>query len=1278
MPITPLRLIRLVCITSLRFLVIGGILLFSTRVGNPTANGQEGAETRVVAQTADDKAVWTAALAEAESGKPDALERFCDALEQLPPESAAKLLNEKRAAAGLERQLGSLAETVLDARRYAASALGNPDYDAARFIELAETAGTTGAVGAVGAADETDAAGLSDGPGGTLVRDAALLIAQAAEQAEQLIDLRETLFDQYQEESRQGRAMPGTRLAWSLVRIASGGPETLLRPDDLTHTDYSAEMAFVHLGVPMHARLTDSDLDSTVRVEAYGYNYVADWSLLLQKPVGWIAVLAKEMRQAGVDASLYPEWRVMEGPGAPIAFAPPRSADDDDDDSGEAGESVENGTGQGEQPETAFFRGVLAPVEKLPAPADVSDLADAFLAAAKALHQGVMADESIPAQLRQALNPVLMGTYLPIDSRDYFDNAFCRRLIEADYLESSVKSLAPARLEELARYREALARVEAGHDVLAVNSGRNGRLVAAIGSDAAFPADGQRRSNDQVEADDDAASHYEWRIETDDATTFYSPLPERYLYAFMLAEQYAGKHRIRPAGVPRLTEVRHPVAGLVGSYRNGDAKADGSPDVWRRAVEMDARGGRGSQAENLVWSFPFHVLYRDDQGDPVLLATPKGVVPSPDFTRVADPGERRRAEDAWLDGAAKVLGEPGELGLIFHHFFRYCSDSPLPEKPKLIGSHYGLSDTHQTVYQSLERRWAGRLVGDCDDLAEFFQVLTRKQGKLSHVMNLPAHAAAGYAEPAGDGKYRFVVLQTGPVLQFFAPSLNEVVEKAYRSFDSDGGETHLTAAAVPILLRFADEDTRTAFVLSARIYGDPDYAESMIRVQEYWHKHVFSAGIREMEEMLRTDRELGSIKELGSLYERVGLYEKSVAMRREELAAAEGDPTATLSCLLDIAALYDQAKNKPAALAALGDAEELMNRLARSGDDELFARVASFRSYWAMLMAKLGEPERAWNLIRFDVEESKRQHGRVSEPVLRTLITLYDRMSQKRDAGDGVAVLSGLASAFGWDTAAEQVRREIDAALESGFFKKDDSYNSIISRYSLLGRYAVAQEGRREGLAKLRRDGPYPSGAKEQTLRGAGVSDDDWEWLRIAPRLYFSYGSEMLDRDEYPEFYDPDAAKAMLELVPRAVAKGTGLGSDISGGAEKIKSALMLAFANHDLAAFNKAMAEVRSRDFASLYDDSALVFGTYCGLVPLAEFPAWIEAFHEFFPGRQHYFKVVYRALDKEFFDHALMLAKATAGFFPDDPLLADEAVFVEGLVPDLKKRNAEWVGAR
>ncbi len=1094
-------------------------------------------------------------------------------------------------------------------------------------------------------------------PNPAMADAAAKLIDDTRAEADELLNLRVEVFSRMQSEMRRNREYTGTKLAWSMLRMAFGDPRVAIEPAAFRFDSGGSAMRFSFGGVPGSMEMREEDYEQRVRATVGGYGFTAGWALLFHRPVAWMAKLAREMKNAGIDPARYPAWEVLEGPEGPIALSLP----------GASGTDANASLSGGEAERRLFFSGRLLPARELPRPDDTERLAGDFRREARRLEEAVMAEESIPQPLRQALKPVLAGTHEQPDPRDYFDSAFCRRLIEADYLETNISPMPREIRSRLESYRRALEKLESGYDEFSVDLG-DGRTLFATARPGG-EGGGSTRSGDQDPETGETLPRYTWRVETGAATVFHSPQPARFIYSFMLAEHYDGRHAKRPAGVPVLTEVRHATKGVVASYRNGAGRAEGDALLWDEAIAEDSSGRFDPSVGPPGWNYPLHVLQRDDQGDPVLLATLSGVVESPDFSVVADGAARRAAEDEWLSDTAETLSTPGELGLIFHQFFRYCSDSPLPERPNLIGSHFGLSDTHQTVYQSLERRWVGRLIGDCDDLAEFFQVLTRRQGKLSHVMQLPAHAAAGYVERTPEEQYRFIVLQTGPVMQFTAPTLNEAVELAYRSFDRGEGISHMTTDAVPLLLRFADEETRTPFVLSARIYEDAAYADTMIRVQSYWHEHIYSAAIGTMEKMVETDKEIGSIKELGSLYERVGFYDRSETLRRTELEMVRDNPQATMSTLLEIVQLHLQERNREKALAALGEMEEVMLRMIRSEDAPEFFRNMTFRSYWAMFLSRLGEPARAWKLVRYDVAMTKRQLGRVAEPVLRTLVLMYERMGIARDRAGGSLEGEGL-------TAMEEVRKELEEAFYRGYFTADDSYNGVIGKYFFMGRFAVSDAGREEGLSTLRLDGPYPDAPKDQTKRARGIDSEDWSWFRITPQLYYALGTEMLDRGDFPDLYDPEAARPLLEDVSRAVERGTGLGSDVAGGDTEVSAALTLSFLNNDLAAFRRAMARVLEKNYSSLYDDAALTFGLNCGFVPLADFSAWAEAFREFFPGKQHYFKVVYRAIDKGHYDHALVMAEATARFFPDEEMLVREAAFVRSIIPGLKSRQtgASW----
>lgn len=1140
------------------------------------------------------------------------------------------------------RQLSDLSAVVGKAVEFSQTVLSLPGEDEAEVYKQINTS----------IDDMMREAGAIASPHRAMAEAASNLVDATRGQADDLLGLRINVGGRLQSEMRRNRDYAGTRLAWFMLRMAFDDNKIAIDPAQFRYDSNRAAMDFVFDGIPASMSMGEDDYEKCIRVTIGEYTFTTGWAILFHKPVAWMAEMARAMRSAHVDAARYPDWELFEGPGGPLALS-----------ISSVGSGVALANPAVRYGRQVFFQERQYQVIELPTPEDSLRMVENFRLAAERLHDRVMSENTISQSLRQALKPILMGTYQQPDPRDYFDSAFCRRLIEADYLETYIAPMPDAIARRLEEYREALDKLEAGYDVFAVDLEDGGRLYAVARPDADIAGGG--KASDQDPETGETVPRFTWRVEKGSETVFYSPQPARFVYAFMLAEHYDGIHKSRPAGVPKLSEVWHVTHGRLASYRDGDAGAEGDSEQWSSAIAEDSSGRFDPTIGPAGWNYPLHVLQRDDQGDPVLLATLSGTVKSPDFSGILDDDERRAAEDEWLDSTAKTLATPGELGLIFHQFFRYCSDSPMPELPNLIGSHFGLSDTHQTVYESLERRWVGRLIGDCDDLAEFFQVLTRRQGKLSHVMQLPGHAAAGWVEPNEAGGYRFAVLQTGPVLQFNAPTLNDVVEMAYRSFDRGEGISHMTTDAVPLLLRFADEETRTPFVLSARIYGDAEYADTMIEVQGYWHEHVYSAAIKVMEELVKVDQEIGNIKELGSLYERVGFYDRSAEMRRKELEMVRDEnQQAAISTLLELTQLYFQEKNPEKALEALGEMETIMRKMVEDGDAGEFFRAMTFRSFWAMYMSRLGQTARAWDLVGYDVIMTKRQLGRVAEPVLRTLVIMYERMCMERDAAGGDLPAKSR-------RAMDAVRRELDEAFGRGYFKADDSYNAIINRYFILGRYAVSDEGRETGLTRLLEDGPYAAESKDQTKRSRGLDDEDWDWFRITPQLYLAIGMEMLDQDEYPEFYDPAAAKPFLEDVTRAVEKGAGLGSDVAGGDDVIKADLTLAFLNRDLASFRRSMATVKEKDYSSLYDDAALTFGLNCGLIPLVEFRAWIDVFREFFPGSQHYFKVVYRAIDKEHYDHALMMAEATAEFFPDEELLLEERDFIRSIIPGLKERK-------
>jgi hypothetical protein len=78
-------------------------------------------------------------------------------------------------------------------------------------------------------------------------------------------------------------------------------------------------------------------------------------------------------------------------------------------------------------------------------------------------------------------------------------------------------------------------------------------------------------------------------------------------------------------------------------------------------------------------------------------------------------------------------------------------------------------------------------------------------------------------------------------------------------------------------------------------------------------------------------------------------------------------------------------------------------------------------------------------------------------------------------------------------------------------------------------------------------------------------------------------------------------------------------------------------------------------------------------GLLRLEDVPAWMDVFHKYVPGKQHYFRIAYWALDDGYFDHGLAAAECAVKFFPEETAMAGELLYMRDLVKQLKVLAAE-----
>lgn len=246
--------------------------------------------------------------------------------------------------------------------------------------------------------------------------------------------------------------------------------------------------------------------------------------------------------------------------------------------------------------------------------------------------------------------------------------------------------------------------------------------------------------------------------------------------------------------------------------------------------------------------------------------------------------------DGFLARAATALANPELLPLLGDTFFTYAYDSPDPTHPRLIGDAQRHGDVHQTAAQTLATTLGGRFRGDCDDLAEIYVTLLTAQGRLAHVMDLPRHAAAGWLEHQDGKDWRMHVLQSGPARCFTAASGDLAVVTAYN--DMSERERPFRADQIAVLLRFAGENTRSAWRLSWRIYADPTYARTMIDVQRDWYFRTYHHGVTAMLAQIASgDADPANHSELSGLYRRIGDWANSIERSHLASAARVGEPT---------------------------------------------------------------------------------------------------------------------------------------------------------------------------------------------------------------------------------------------------------------------------------------------------------------------------------------------------------------------------------------------------
>jgi len=1046
-----------------------------------------------------------------------------------------------------------------------------------------------------------------------------------------------------------GREDGGAFLEAIVIRAAMSSPRVRFRTGWVKRGPdaFRAEFRLDGTRGALHAPKGSYKKSALVTVE--GHTFIVPWRHFMYRDVIMAGGLAARMRAVGVEPSPSGHWEMVEGPSSPVALLR----------RGKAfllcvvgGELAKARTGSGAD------RGAI----------------DEFTKTARELRESIKKDESIQSDLRQAFDATIAATFGETDPRDWLDPAFCRRIVAEGYIEENLPELGPGHRAILERYRAAYEKLSAGYPVLSTTL-EDGRTLTAFGS-----------LEDELSQGRDKAYKrpaYSWRVDAPDGkeTTFAVPLPDRHAHPLYVAATFEGRHETQPSSAePVRLKMLHALSGVIASKKEGAWELEFDQKKWDETLHADAGLFRNMTYGTPGWALPPHVPVLDPNGTPKGILTRQGLLASRDFSGLADPAERLAAEGEYLDECAAKLKTPGELNFLFKYFTKYVFDSPVASRPNVIGNHLATGETHQTAEQFLERKIGGYFVGDCDDVAEFFQVITRRQGKLSHVFSLPKHAACGYVEkrkpPEGE-PFRLIFLQTGPARIFEAPTLDEVVEKGVMAFSEDEDQS-FTVAAVPFLFRFANEQTRTPYVLSDRIIVDDDYAEIMIRVQSYWHYHYYATAFRTMEELIETDKDISNFTELAGLYRWVGLYEESIKMSRGGLAAMKrSDEKIRQNELIDIATMHYMAGDEEEAKTVLLEiAKQTVADIQARNLRQVF-RLMPIRFQAAGLHAMMDDPLSGFRMVEMDINFARRAFGKIIDPLRRALVSIYVAIADREERGAELTdVEKGLR---------EHLSRLLLTDFSTDLFEKDDGFNSYLRHYSLIGSFAVATVGREKAREMLLAEGPYPRGERDHRARGAEISLDDWQWFRICPPVYTGLIFELVEPPPGPhrwlpasrmrdaQAYDPELAIRLIDAMLKGADEGRKLGSMNAMEGILLRGRILKAILRSDLEEFDALLAEVKSKNWDRHFEAAASAFGDLCGLLKLEDVPAWMDVVHRYIPGKQHYFRIAYWALKRGYLDHGLAAAERAVTFFPDEEAMAGELVYFRDLVKRLKVVSTE-----
>jgi outer membrane murein-binding lipoprotein Lpp len=865
------------------------------------------------------------------------------------------------------------------------------------------------------------------------------------------------------------------------------------------------------------------------------------------------------------------------------------------------------------------------------------------------LEKAVQNDKPTSEEVRNMVAEAIHAAYKEADWSDHLPGEFLRKVIADDYIQRNMPGSAERLKKELTDWRDAYTAL----------------------SKPTFNFSGNSEQGDSATEFKTLESHPVWRIydKAGDTTTFAIDNPDEEKDCMFVLYDFAGNVENFPeTATPKQVRMTHQAVGVTATYDPAANKMTSDKERWSMAAALelpamssDYRNNKGLGDPS--WAFPPHILLIDYNRYTRAIVTPFGKLEMRDFRKV--PADKRKAEmDAFIGQMATVMPTANYLHLYFRYFHEYVLDSPVTSQLELLGSRTHCGDIHQTAYQSLERYMGGRLVGDCDDLAETFMTITRRQGKLSYVMALPQHAACGWAEKKpGESEYTFQICDTGPPRLFRDRDLDKVIEKAERAYD-DEHTMRFDPKSLGFLFRFNNEPTRTPYYLSSRMFVDKEYGDAMERVQSYWHFHFYKLGIETMTAMInKGDRVPENCIELAGLYGWIREVEDSIKWTNEALK--QFGPEEKLSRMneeMRIGSMWrTEHENQKAYDAIKPTVKELVD-LYKSRES---FNYTSMRLQFMHMLIAIDRPFEAWDLVAREMIFFA-QRGQLRIDHAGGLTTMYKKM--KEVSKEGTKLTAAQRDAMG------TLEKVLGWFYTEALFQKDDDFNDIMRKYAFLGLWYSCKEGQEKYVAELLKDGPFPDPKKprDHTDR-KNAEEEDWNWIRLSLTSYSLAIGDALDFDDPPEKWRKDEAVKLADAMKRAAEHTKQFGSLAGEEFALMSTQVFRDFMVKDWKDLEKVVQDTGQRDWARLTQEITDAFGHGARFVTPDEFVQQYRMLTKYIHSRPAYFAVITEAYKTDGVEQAVAATKVAVECNPGDEDMKREAAFFTELAKKkLAKKSA------